>query len=70
MFYKFYKLNRCSNTKVMVVNEGEKLTSFKWIVNANRCVAYAKLKMRVSSVIDYNILSFEYFELIYFRKER
>lgn len=34
------------------------------------CVAYAKLKMRVSSVIDYNILSFEYFELIYFRKER
>lgn len=35
------------------------------------CVDYAKLKMHVSSVIDYNILSFEYFELIYLKnKER
>lgn len=51
----------------MMVKEGKKLTSIKWIVDVIR-EHDAKLKMHVSSVIDYNILSFEYFELIYFKK--
>lgn len=32
------------------------------------CVDYVKFKMYVFLVIDYNILLFEYFELIYFKK--
>lgn len=67
MFYMFYMFNWCLNIKVMMVKEGKKLIFIKWIVDVIREYD-VKFKMYVFLVIDYNILLFEYFELIYFKK--
>lgn len=67
MFYVFYMFNWCLNIKVMMVKEGKKLIFIKWIVDVIREYD-VKFKMYVFLVIDYNILLFEYFELIYFKK--